>query len=335
MNFMYLKKQFQLITLIANLLLVISVFAPQVPAQTPHAEVLSDADRDSIFAVVKHFFAAYSQKDVAAWRTLWSVRSPYFNTSEEEVKAIFENARELEAAVFNSERAVVENGEVSVVMDVELKGKVTDAQKGVGYYRSGRWVLVFKRDAGQWKIVRRISAERDLAIRLVDSKTQAESTVLNASASRFGVRMLVGAILSEANERMATISFSELERIYQIALERAKLSGEPRAVIDCENWIASKYAEKGDFRQAENAMTRALELSRSTGDKSLISEMLSALGILNGRNDLPRQSLDYFLEASVVRDSAGLGASWVFLYRIGQCYSEMGEIGRASCRERV
>ena len=306
------------------------LFVPMAFAQDrPITNVPAD-DETAITSAVKQFFAAYAGKDLSAWKSVWTIRSPYFEITQDEIKVIFGSAEKLEARVVTFEKPIVQDEIASVGVYVEFDGLPKTPGQQLISYRNGRWVLTLARENGQWKVFRRLSVEQDHAVQLIDAKSEDERNTLMTSSSRFVSAILIKTLTDEGDERLANIPFTEVERIYRIAAKLAEQSGDKGAIIGCIGWIAGKQGDRGNFVAAVEYAKKALELSRGFEDNARISERLSSLALIYLKNGRPREALTYFLEAVQLYETTGRpGANWVNYYRIGHCYLFMGDYVRA------
>src|SRR4030095_12815067 len=106
---------------------VVLFFAFRISGQTEQnclrsSQVLTVSDESAINTAVSQFFAAYASKDLAAWKTVWTVRSPVYNGSEEEIKFVFNRADRLSTRVLNLEKPVMHGDSALVNVDVESDG---------------------------------------------------------------------------------------------------------------------------------------------------------------------------------------------------------------------
>src|SRR5687768_11318843 len=199
--------------LIRGLILLV-LFATQYLAQSGQGEPV-------LRSITERLFTAYAEKDDAKWSALWSSGSPYKDVATEEVRWIFSRVDRPAARIKQIDNATFDGGRASVDVEVEFDSVSKRAQVLSIGYSTGRWTLQFILENGDWKIWRRISAERQLAERLIALVSADERNRLVRAEPKVSMSLVVRAIGDESVERRPRISVSEEDRLHEIAISVA------------------------------------------------------------------------------------------------------------------
>ena len=286
----------------------------------------SATDEAAIKSVVTQFFNLYSKKDGSAVSMLWSEKSPYFSGHKQDLERIFAEADRIELKNLTFGKISVEGANVKVRAAVEFSATESKTGKPYEVYGSKNRVVIFTKMENNWKIVRHIPAERDLALRLIEAKTEDErSQLLNAEKDLVNV-YLARSLRDEADRLDGSkTGFSELINIYRLALSVAEQIGDKTEVTSALNSIGNAQNIQGRKNEALESYQKGVKLSEEAGDKDMLARLLGNIANVYFDLDALDKSLDYSQRSSNAAEETGnkrvIAGN---LGRIGNIYTRRG-----------
>lgn len=306
--------------LLSAFLFIVLIFSLNALSQS-----VSATDEATVKAVVTQFFNLYPKKDIAAISRLWSEKSPYIKGHQQELEGILAGADRVELKSVTFSKVSVEGEKIKVRATVEFNA--TEAKTGKPYdvYTSKNRIVMLVKEANDWKILRHISAERDLAIRLIETKSETERAALLSSESDLVNINLAKALRGEGDRLDGQIPPPEVVEIYRLGMKIAQQIGDKNEVISALNNIGLTLAGENKSAALE-AYNQGVKLSEETGNKDMAARILGNIANLYFDIGEFDKSLDYSQKSQIFAEEAGNKRAMAGNYgRIGNIYNIRGE----------
>lgn len=301
-------------------LFIFLIFSSNVFSQS-----VSTTDEAAVKAVIAQFFDLYPKKDVSAISRLWSEKSPYVKGHRQELEGIFAGAERIELKAITFSRVSVEGEKVKVRATVEFNASEAKTGKPFDVYGSNNRIVLLAKEAGDWKILRHISAERDLAIRLTETKGEAERAALLKAESDLVNINLAKALRGEGDRLDGQIPPADVIGIYRLGYKIAEQIGDKNEMVSALNEIGIALARENKSAALE-AYEQGVKLSEETDNKDMAARILGNIANLYFDMGELDKSLDYSQKSQVFAEEAGNKRAVAGNYgRIGNIYNIRGD----------
>lgn len=297
--------------------------APGLFIQPAQAQSSDDA---ALRSLTEQFYSAFARKDLAAYLKLWSERSPDFKSLQKSTQDLFGSLEHIEVKGLNVTKVSVENDKATVRLAVEIVA--VDAKTGQPSPRFGKMnrILQLVREEGTWKVWRSISAETDLATRLIELKTDEERARLLEAEKELVSVELRRALVSLVERQLGQGNFDQAMSLFNFTRELSQKMGDRAGVAISLNGIGLTYRLQSDYAHALEYFQQALALNKEIDSKEGIAASLQQIGIVQEMIGSYTLALDYFKQSLAIRETLPnkIGVANV-LNSIGIVYSEQGD----------
>jgi CHAT domain-containing protein/Tfp pilus assembly protein PilF len=290
----------------------------------------SQLEQPAAHSLVEKFFAAYTKKDLDAFMSLWSAKSPHFASRRQTMRELFSTHDHLRfegltigKVTFEAERASVR---ARLVMNAD------DSQTGKPAPGFGRWTrnFYFVMEDGGLKVWRESGAEEELASALGAAKTKAGRETLLAAEQELLTAALWEALSREGNTQVLLGDYAGAAARFNLTQEVAERIGDRRGVAAALLGLGTVNRMEGKYAQALEYSRKSLSLSEELGDRAGIANALSELGGVNQAQGNTAEALVFHQKSLALRealaDRAGVAGS---LNNIGIGHRRLGDYGLA------
>lgn len=284
------------------LLLVLGAALAPPRGQTP--------DDPALRAAVERFYAAQVAEDVDAYLGLWSANAQ--RPRPEVLKVVFDSGDDLFSDI--AIQKVTPSGDrvrvrVAATRDRMEPGRTPEAP---AVQRQSRMLvnLTYRREGGEWKLVREGPLAEDLATALLEAETdeereallEAEADVLTAGPFGEG---LVQALARRAGQAAQEGRYAQAEAGYLRMLEIARRTGHGRFEAEAQQNLGNARYFGRDFAGALAAYEERLRIDRARGDEEGTAAAIA--GIATVRYSLAEYSaaMSAYREALAIQERLG------------------------------
>jgi CHAT domain-containing protein len=291
--------------------------------QPAHAQTNDEA---ALRSLVEQFYAAFARKDLAAYLKLWSEKSPDFKSLQKSTQDLFNSLDHIEMKSLSVTKLALESDKATARLSLEIVA--VDAKTGQPSPRFGKLnrILQFVREDGAWRVWRNISAESDLAARLVELKTDAErSRLLDAEKELVSIE-LRRALVSLVERQLGQGNFEQAMALFNFTRELSRSLNDRAGVAISLNGIGLAYRLQSDYAHALEYFQQALALNKEIDSKEGMAASIQQIGIVQEMIGNYTLALDYFKQSLAIRETLPnrIGVANV-LNSIGIVYSQQGD----------
>ena len=306
------------------------------------------ADEPAIRVLVERYFAAYAKKDLEAIGRLWSDKSPDLPQTKARLKEFFSLNDKIETRNLSLRQFTVEGDRATALAMVEINAiDLKTGKPSIGPGKMNR-ALGFSKEGGEWKVWRDISAEEELAARLIAAKSDTERiATLDAQPEFINLALRKSlieqgvALRTKGNLSQALIVFELAKRVAEQINDQAGvgqtwneigflhlIQGNPTLALDryqkaqsvCEplgdqgciagalTGIGNAYRFKGDADLGIDYLKKGLALSEQAGEKVRIAAALNSLGAAYDSQSKYVDAVNYFQKGLRIYESIGESA---------------------------
>jgi CHAT domain-containing protein/uncharacterized protein HemY len=242
-------------------------------------EKSDDAD---LRALVKQFFTAYANKDLAEWRRLWSAGAPELAARAQQLERLFPTLGAIELKSVTLKQISLDGAQANVRAAVELNA--TDLKTGKPAAGFGQWqrALQCVKEAGQWRVRRETSVARAVAGALAALPDEAARQSLLAAESESVNPELVRELLLQGDQLTNRENFAAALSLLQFARALAERLGDQLDLARAWSFIGHVYHAQGDYVMALSAQQQSLKLARELNQPIGIFANLNNIGSIYG-----------------------------------------------------
>lgn len=318
----------------ALLILAITLSAVVLVAQNPPTALAPESpaasEEAALHALADQFYAAYPRKDLAAITALWSSKSPDLAAQRKSVEQFFAANDKIEIRSVSVQRLQMEGEKAHLRVGFEMSA--LEVKSGNPTPDLGQMLqnVDCVREAGAWKLWRRVDAAEDFAASIVKVADDSQRNQELQSEKDLLTPKFFRALLRSGRTERGQGNLSQAEAIFRTFLEAAKLANDQRAISSAWSNLAIVQDIGGNHRVALQYFEEALKVAQAIGDKKLIGPKLADVGsAYRGMNDLD-QALDYYSRAlEIVRETQDGTAIQGILSNMGDVYQQLGRTDKA------
>lgn len=291
---------------------------------------LAVPDEAALRRVANEFFAAYARKDVAGWEQLWSRQSTDLKTSSAEFQTFIARRKQIELKTIGIGRISLDGSRAELHVSVELQSTPANEAQPVPERQRLNRILRCVEEDGDWKVISVAIAERELATRLADAKTEPDREATLASARELWTADLWQSVHLLAQRNYAQGQLTEALRLFELARRCAEISGDQSGIAQSLNAAGVAYGELGNYEAAVSVLRQSLELAerlnQQVGMAYVMTHLASTL-LAQGQYD---DAFEYFHRSIAIQeklpDKQGLSST---LHNLGIAYYSIGDYRQA------
>jgi CHAT domain-containing protein/Tfp pilus assembly protein PilF len=283
------------------------VVFPQNGQQAVGPVAAYGADEAALRSAINQYFAAYAKEDLDGLMRLWSAKAPEAEARKRALEELFALYDHIEARNVVVSKITAEGSKARARVALEISAietKTGQPAKAVGFGKMNR-ALQFVNEDGSWKVWNEGSAEEELAIALIDAKTEEARASLLATEPEL-VTVELRKALNAAGERhrrrgdyaQALVSFNWARKVSEQLNDQAGLA-------HALNGIGTVHYYQGDFALASEQYEKSLKLSEALSDKLMMARTFNNLGLLYSDQGNNRRALEFFQKSLVLAESLG------------------------------
>ncbi|MEO6260244.1 MAG: CHAT domain-containing tetratricopeptide repeat protein [Thermoanaerobaculia bacterium] len=236
--------------------------------------------RAAVEDVARRHYAAYSKKDLAAIRSLWSEQSPDWKEREVLLREWF--ASPGGTAVTRLQLGAVEQVEDVATMPVMLRIRESEIRpRAIELLATSRRVMQLHRVAGVWKVWRETSPGTLFAEELYGMKSNEERRSAVAARRELLDGDLIRALCVVSNADRGRGNYGVVQSMADFTLEQAEALGDSSALGMALNASAGVPFAQSKFEQVLTIYKRALELEERAGNEHWIAVILGNIALVH------------------------------------------------------
>jgi CHAT domain-containing protein len=262
------------------------------------------ADEMALRGLAEKFFAAYQKPDLDALMLLWSEKSPAYATSKLSFQQSFA-ANKIEVKSLTLGKLMLNGEKASLRVGVDLSavdGKTGKPADGFGKMNR---TLHFINEGSVWKVLRYVSSEEELAVALVEAKTESERKQLLGADKELVTVALVQALLAQGRRLFAQSKHSQVIAIFSLAGEIANQLGDKKSSSTAFRGIGAGHHLQSNYTQALEYYFKSLRLAEEIGDKTAIALTVDNIGLIHQRQSNYTQAMEYFKRSLRLAEEIG------------------------------
>ena len=295
------------------------------------AQALPQADdQTAIRRLAEAYFAAYQKEDLEGVMSLWSANSPDVAATKESFQQIFADTDKIAVNILKLGKAIIEADKAKIRIDVEITAvEAKTGQPAVGFEKLHR-TLEFVREGEEWKILRSVASEDELAAALVATKTEEERKALLAAENELVTVELYKSLIKQGQRLSNQGSYAQALMLYHLALQIAEQLGDKTGTAEAAQQIGGINSFQGNYTQAWEYYRKSLQLAEEVGDKKLIAKGLGSIANVHSLQSNYAQALEYYQKSRTIAEEVGDKEMMArALNNIGNIYSSQGNYAQS------
>lgn len=259
---------------------------PPADAQTAEAPALG--------SLVERFFAAYQKEEIGDLLLMWSKESPDLAADEQALRRTFVENEQIRLSSLTVLDLKIEGDKAHARLFIDLSAIEVKTGKAAAGFGKMRRTLHFAREGGEWKIRRYVSGEEELAVELVEAKTEVARRALLEERAESVNAELVTALTGRARALIARGEFPLALEVLDLTAKIAGQLGDKAGVATAVRLTGNIHSARGDYQQAFESYRRSLELAGEIGDKTGVAGTLNNLGIVYDKVGDSERALEHY-----------------------------------------
>jgi CHAT domain-containing protein/Flp pilus assembly protein TadD len=277
---------------------LVSVADRPVQAQ-PYPATAEQTDEVRWRALAEKLYAAYAQKDAAAYFQRWSAQTPWRSEQQRTLQRQWAGVAQLTLLQLQLVSAQREGARAAVRF--ELTWQITKAGQLTQLTQARKLECVW--EAETWKVWRELSPEDEFAETLV-AANETERTRLLAAQAELVNAELAQSLLAQGRQQSNFNQYARAVASFQLARDVAQHLSDRKTLGQALNNLGSALRGVGQYEQALEALHQSLAL-KDAEDRAGRATSLAALGLVyQARGEFPT-ALEYFRQSLVVREALG------------------------------
>ncbi|HEV8483896.1 MAG TPA: CHAT domain-containing tetratricopeptide repeat protein [Blastocatellia bacterium] len=293
-------------------------------------ESAQSADQEALRKLVNELFAAYARKDLQAFLSLWSAKSPELESRKIAMPDLFAEHEKLEVKDLSIGEVSVEGERATVHYEVDLgAAEIGTRRHATGSGKSTRKLYGINED-GTWRVWRDASLEEDLALKLIDAQSEQERIALLSSESQLVTTKLRKALVVQAERQSYLANHSAALAIYAIARAIAERIGDKEGMADVSLGLGMIHRSQGNFNAALEDLEKCSTLYREVGNQEYLAFALDSIGTVHRKLGNYVLALEYSEKSLAIAEASGSrDASLSTLMNLGNVWYALGDFPRA------
>lgn len=294
------------------------------------SKAVQSVDEAQLRALAEQFFRVYASKDLGAYLKLWSEKSPDFKNLQQNTQELFGSVGPIEIKSLSISKLSGDNVRASIRLMVEISA--IDLKTGKPSTRFGKLnrILQLVKEDGAWKVWRNLSAEVDLASRLMELKTDEERARLLEEEKELVSAELRRALIAWGERQMAQGNYDQAMSSFRFTRELAQKIGDRQGVAVSLNGIGFVYRLRSEFAEALSYFQQSLAINRELDYQEGVGSSLQLIGIVQEEMGNYFPALDYLRQSLAIRQSVGNKQRVAdVLNSIGIVYNQLGDHDQA------
>jgi CHAT domain-containing protein/Tfp pilus assembly protein PilF len=238
---------------------------------------IASTDETAIKSVITQLFQAYTRKDLTAIKALWTPKSPDFEADMKQLQTVFANAGDPTARILSFDKISLDGIKATVRVQVKFSGEKFGTEPDEVHI-SGNRVLSLTKESDGWKILRHISAEKDLALRLLNAKNEVDRDQLLAADKELVNANLTRAITSEGDRIGGSVPPSEVMRVFRLGQLIAERLGDKGQIAEALNGVGTALYSQSKSAEALEIYQQGIGIATEIGDDDLAARILGNMG---------------------------------------------------------
>ena len=247
--------------------------APNLTAQPQSAE------DGRIRGVLQLFFDSFQRKDLDSLMGLWSERSPERTAARHHLEQQFAAVGDIALDALAVRKIETNGGTAVVLLTAEISA--VDRKSGkpaTGFGKINRLVELVKED-GQWRVLRYVSAEEDLAARLVAAKTEEARNMLLSANSLLKTAELDRSLAEAAVQASTKSEYPQILAILRLAERLSTDLGDQPNLANIFRLMGVLQSSHGFYEQALASYQKSVAVSESIGDDAKLVAAINGVGV--------------------------------------------------------
>jgi CHAT domain-containing protein/tetratricopeptide (TPR) repeat protein len=280
--------------------------------------------------IVEELYAASAKEDLEGYMRVWSAKSPELISRRKAMQDLFAANDKIELKTLTISKVKVEGDKASVRVAVETTAlDAKTAKPATGFGKMNR-ALDFVKEEGRWNVWREAGAEEDLALALIEARTNEQRQALLSAEQELISVELWKALIRQGTLQFQQSNYDQALTNVQLALSIAERIGDKEGIAQALSDMGSVSYTQGNYVLAVDQFRRSVMLRKALGDKVRTAISLTNLGTVYGSQGNHRLASQYYQESLVEFESAGnkigMGAA---LNNLGNTYFAQGNYGLA------
>ncbi|HEV8484042.1 MAG TPA: CHAT domain-containing protein [Blastocatellia bacterium] len=311
--------------LLAAKLAVCLLLAPTVAASK-----FQSGDEAAIRALVEHYFAAYAKEDLDAIVQLWSDKSPDLAQAKARLKEFFSLNQQIETRNLSFRQFKVEGDHANALATVDVSGiDIKTGKPSAGLGNMNRALSIVK-EAGEWRVWRDISAEEELAARLIAAKSDDERKAILGERPEFVNLGLRKALIEQGVALRAKANFPQALTTFELAQRVAEQINDQTGIAEVSNYLGSVLLAQGKRDLAMESYQKSLALCTTLSEKACIANALQGIGNTHEAKAEHDLAIDFIKRAMTINEeSADQPGIAKVLMDLGMIYYRVGNYPQA------
>lgn len=284
----------------------------------PNFAQTSSEDEASLRRFIENYFAIYKKRELDELLKLWSEKSPDLASNKKTLQESFAKINKIELKGLSLRKIMLDAGKARVQLSIEISAVDAKSEKPVEGFGKMNRTLYLVKESGQWKIWQNLISEEDLAIKLVEAKTEGERRQLLEAEQELVTVTLVQALIAQGRSLFVQSRYSQALTIYTVTGEIANQLNDKKSLVTALRGIGNVYRAQRNYTKALDYFYKSLKIAQENNDLSGIAMTLNNIGSVYYNQENYTQALEYYqkgLELSEkINDKLGIGGT---LHNIG------------------
>ncbi len=241
------------------------------------------SDDAALRALVKQYFTAYANKDLAEWRRLWSPRAPELEARAQQLERLFTTVGVIELKSVTLKQISFDGAQANLRATVELTALNLKTGKPAAGFGQLQRALQCVKEEGEWKVRRELPVARAIAEALAALPDETARQSLSVAEAEFVNPELVRELLMLSDQLIDRENFAQSLALSQFARALAERLGDQLGLA--RSWAISghTYFEQGDLVKALPAYQQSLKLARELNQPNGIFSNLGNIGSIHAK----------------------------------------------------
>lgn len=288
------------------------------------------SEEAALRALVQRFYAAYVNKDLEVFLSLWSAKSPELESRKLSMPRLFAEYDNLELKSLQIDKIIVREDTASVTFELDTSAAEAGSRKPAADFGKSRRALHSIKEDRTWKVWREGSLEEHLAAKLIEAKTEQERQALLAAEKELVTVKLRKALITLGRRESYLSNYPAALAIYGIAREVVAQIDDRDGVADVLIGVGTVYERQGDFASALDHFRNASAQYQEAGNQESLAFALERIGGVHRKQGDLALALEYSRNSLELAESGGYrDVELSTLMSLGNVYYSLGEFNQA------
>ncbi len=288
------------------------------------------ADEPALRALAQEFYAAYTKKDLDGFLRLWSARAPDLEARRQEMRKLFADHEKIEVKSLAIRKVTIDGEKAKLRVDVEMSAVETQTGKPASGFGPMKRAMRYVKEESAWRVWYERSAEEDLAVTLVEAKTENERNALLSVEKDLKTKDLPYALVRQGNRLRRQGVVPQALSILSLAQTIARQIGDKSEIARALSAIGVVHAMQSDYSVALQHFQESLTLREALGDAAGIAGALNNIGNVQREQGNYDQALDAFQKSLTLSEASGDEAETARASgNLANIHSSQGDYARA------